>query len=385
MSLFDLLYAEPNITGSLGIRLDVLDLGSTTAANNLDTSVGEINFSASQIPDIIAGNSAPNTLIPGAGTSVSIPPVSISIRYPTYTLIEFSSIISATAFEFSTSISNSFTQAIPIEFPNTQEDFLVGFGASDTLFGEVGNDVLIGDGVKPNEAGGDGSDTLDGGAGVDVLLGGGLGDSLIGGAGDDLIFGDYFLGLSIASIGSINLNRNVYSVNNRGIAELDFLGFIPIANASYSASVNVVFGPVSVEFGSGNEGNDTVFGGDGSDIVFGDKGNDLVNGDAGNDYLFGNANNDTLNGGTGDDFIFGDTLAPNFYGPDGIDSIDGGDGNDVLVGGGAGDVVIGGSGDDKIFGDYFFGFISGSILINTPPFNIPANIPVLPEIGRAHV
>jgi Ca2+-binding RTX toxin-like protein len=364
MSLHDLLTQRPKITGSLNFSAsDTVDSVATT--NDLSSAVGPILFSFSSLPDITIGNTSNNILSPKTGTTVTIPGVAITLSVPGFSGLDL------------TSTTTSFvTTAVSFDVANTDDDFLAGFGGADQVFGHSGNDVLLGDGLKPNDDGSsDGSDTLDGGSGNDVLIGGGLGDSLSGGSGNDFILGDYFLGIPISSI-PINLNRNVYSDSGSG-------GSI-FAGGSFNASVNVVFN-ATLEFGSGNEGNDTIFGGDGNDVVFADKGNDVVNGDAGNDILFGNANNDILNGGTGNDTIFGDTLAPNFSGADGSDSINGDDGNDLLIGGGLGDVVNGGAGQDIIFGDYFLGFISGSIPLKTPPFNIPLNIPVLPGDTSANI
>lgn len=62
---------------------------------------------------------------------------------------------------------------------------------SATLFGENGNDTLLGGRAADQIFGGPGNDWLDGGAGNDLLWGGFGNDTLIGGGGFDLLF-DFF-------------------------------------------------------------------------------------------------------------------------------------------------------------------------------------------------
>ena len=75
---------------------------------------------------------------------------------------------------------------------------ILGGSGSQTLFGDVGDDLIYGFGGKDKLFGGDGDDSLFGGAGNDVLFGGdgedlllgGLGsDKLVGGDGDDILRG----------------------------------------------------------------------------------------------------------------------------------------------------------------------------------------------------
>ncbi|MGA2499100.1 MAG: PKD domain-containing protein, partial [Tepidisphaeraceae bacterium] len=58
------------------------------------------------------------------------------------------------------------------------------------LFGQAGNDKLIGGDGNTVLAGGDGNDTLLGGGGRDLLIGGAGADSLNGGPGDDILVSD---------------------------------------------------------------------------------------------------------------------------------------------------------------------------------------------------
>ncbi len=66
-------------------------------------------------------------------------------------------------------------------------DLLVGSPAGSMLFGGSGNDVLIGGPGNDVLVGGDGNDVLIGGGGSDVLIGGNGSDFLLGNGGDDLL------------------------------------------------------------------------------------------------------------------------------------------------------------------------------------------------------
>ena len=206
-------------------------------------------------------------------------------------------------------------------------DYLYGYGGSDTLDGEGGNDVIYGYGGADTLSGGvgndwliggSGNDTLNGGTGNDYLYGQGGDDTLNGGAGDDRLYGDN---------GNDTLN---------GGAGDDRL------------------------YGGASAGNDTLNGGSGNDWLYGQGGNDTLDGGAGDDRLYGGAGADTLNGGSGNDWL---------YGRGGNDTLDGGAGNDTLYGGGGADTLDGGAGNDHLVGGdgadtYLFGKGSGSDTID---------------------
>lgn len=124
---------------------------------------------------------------------------------------------------------------------------------SVTLFGEGGDDSLIGGRSNDSLAGHAGRDTLKGSYGDDVLFGGNNRDRLFGGYGRDSL--------------------------NGGTGNDDLFG---------------------------NFNDDTLAGGEGNDYLHADTGTDILLGDAGNDTLIGGAGDDILTGGTGRDrFVFG--------------------------------------------------------------------------------
>jgi len=69
---------------------------------------------------------------------------------------------------------------------SSENDILMGSGGThDYIFGNAGDDTLMGLRFRDQIFGGDGNDILDGGKGIDNLLGGLGNDILIGGRGND--------------------------------------------------------------------------------------------------------------------------------------------------------------------------------------------------------
>ena len=171
---------------------------------------------------------------------------------------------------------------------------LAGNDNGSTLFGDEGNDVLIGGAGEDKLFGSEDNDTIYGGDGTDELYGGYGDDVLYGGAGDDELYGSY---------------GNDVLIGGDGEDEL---------------------------FGS--EGNDTLYGGDGTDYLYGDEGDDVLYGGAGTDNLRGGEGNDRLYATAGTDELFGD------------------EGDDTItVSGGNGHVLRGGTGSDTYVVDTAFG------------------------------
>ena len=157
-------------------------------------------------------------------------------------------------------------------WPTGLDPRLIMWGADDTLFGGMGDDLLIGF---------DGQDTLYGNAGDDLLDGGGDDDMLYGQTGADILLGDLSLGTGVD--GEDTLRGGPGDDTLIGFGENDDI--------------------------AGQKGNDYAEGGDDNDDISGGFGNDELYGDAGNDYIEGNAHNDTIYGGADDDDLYGDTEA----------------------------------------------------------------------------
>ena len=151
------------------------------------------------------------------------------------------------------------------------------------IFGDAGNDTIIGGPKEDTIFAGGGDDSIQGGAGNDSIRGGGGNDRISAGDGNDRVKGD----------GGNNF-------------------------------IHGGAGNDSIEGSSGvSAGRATVFGDDGNDSIFGGRKNDSLLGGAGNDSIWGMNGGDRILGGAGDDVL----VASDFQFED---FIWGGSGNDRL-------------------------------------------------------
>ncbi len=170
------------------------------------------------------------------------------------------------------------------------------------VFGDDGNDVLLG---------GDEGNIFLGEVGNDTLKGGGGDDTLEGGTGDDVLFGQE---------GSDSLSGGLDNDELRGGEGADEL--------------------------FGEQGADTLHGGEGDDLLDGGSSKDILRGGIGADSLMGGNARDTLYGGNDDDMLDGGSEGDTLYGGNGDDTLDGGTGDDMIVGGRGDDELRGNTGAD---------------------------------------
>jgi hypothetical protein len=170
-------------------------------------------------------------------------------------------------------------------------------GATATIVGTAGDDVLTGTSGRDVIVGLEGDDEIDGLGGNDVICGGDGNDSISGGKGNDYIYGE--------------------------------------------KGYDVILG---------NQGTDKINAGKGNDVVRGGLGRDRIKGGAGDDEITGNTGRDTIRGGLGNDYITGDAYDDKLYGNDHHDEIYGGTGNDVIYGGSGNDTLYGNGGADELYG-----------------------------------
>jgi Ca2+-binding RTX toxin-like protein len=215
------------------------------------------------------------------------------------------------------------------------------------LFGEGGNDTLIG---------GSGADVLNGGPGMDTLMGRGGADSLLGGDDGDIIIGGD--GNDVVQMGNGN-DRFIWNPGDGtdvieggdGIDTIEINGgngaedFTITANGTRVRFDRINPAPFFLDIGTcenlilnANGGNDTLSctgnlapliqitadGGPGDDTLRGSNGADTLRGGDNNDFIDGNQGNDTILLGPGEDVVQWDP-------GDGSDTIDGQDGNDRLL------------------------------------------------------
>ena len=160
---------------------------------------------------------------------------------------------------------------------NDGADYLDGGSGQDQLFGHAGDDVIDGGTENDLLAGGDGRDILLGGEHDDELYGEQQDDVLIGGGGNDVLWGDS---------------------PNPLLAAWDGYDYL-----------------------DGGDGDDQLGGGGGDDILIGGQGGDTLLGEAGNDTLDGGAGADYLAGGAGDD---------TYLNVDSLDTVDDTEGNNII-------------------------------------------------------
>jgi serralysin len=172
--------------------------------------------------------------------------------------------------------------------PTSSPDELINafiYNYQDTLFGGLGDDLIIGDrydaGPVPNFAA----------------------DRLYGGAGDDVIYSDW--GPEAPGLATITIGGGGYSYGGDGNDHC--YGGGATDNLYGDAGNDVLVGRQGADFISGGTGNDWIYGGDGhdwngldggdgADRIFGGTGNDRIYGGAGSDVIYGDAGNDDISG-----------------------------------------------------------------------------------------
>jgi Ca2+-binding RTX toxin-like protein len=175
------------------------------------------------------------------------------------------------------------------------------------VFGEDGNDTLIGSDLPDRLDGGGGTDELRGGGGGDRLIPSGGGGSAIGGEGRDRVViggnGDWTINdehvVRITPFTEETLLQSVELASVTGGS-----GDNAISASTFSGSVVLDGGPGDDVLQSGR-GADDIFGRGGDDWLDSGAGNDLLDGEGGRDILRGGEGNDQLRGGPGDDTCVG--------------------------------------------------------------------------------
>lgn len=272
------------------------------------------------------------------------------------------------------------------------DDTLIGGEAKDNLFGDANDDILYGEGGHDNVYGGSGIDVGFGGTGDDYIDGGSGADELFGEDGDDIVQGGadadrMFGGDGIDELRysdsdaavSINLlNGTAAGGHANGDAFFDF------ENIVGSIFGDMLVGDSGANILDGISGDDTLLGVDGDDYLDGGVGDDILIGGLGADFLEGGTGTDTaaytyassgvlvnLLSGTGHDGeaagdrlvnienlvgsdyadqLIGDNSANRIEGLSGDDQIAGLDGDDVLIGGDGMNTLQGGAGNDTLEG-----------------------------------
>ncbi|MHC4908440.1 MAG: beta strand repeat-containing protein, partial [Planctomycetota bacterium] len=217
------------------------------------------------------------------------------------------------------------------------DDSIAGGAHDDLIFGQLGDDVIQGDGSAANDVvadgfssvgADDGDDYIEGNGGNDLVFGNLGQDDIIGGSsnlfgltlqsqridGADTLFGGAGLDVAYGTFGDLSAeghaldadvvvgdNANIFRiVGTNGTASGAFLSF---NYDDYSALESIVVRAYDLldDF----EGAGASFGGD--DVIHGEAGDDTIAGMLGADVLYGEGQDDNVIGGEGADWMSGGT------------------------------------------------------------------------------
>jgi Ca2+-binding RTX toxin-like protein len=253
--------------------------------------------------------------------------------------------------------ASSLTLMSLIVFGEGGNDTVIGGALNDTISGgegadfangRNGNDLVSGDGGNDTLQGGTGLDFVDGGDGDDQVLGlGSSGDTLRGGPGNDTLDGGAGTGDIISEIGDVSFTLTATQLTGLGTdTVLNVEGAVLVGGASANA-INVSVSGVPTTL-TGGGGNDTITGGTAIDVLVESGDVDFSLTDSGLTGLgadsFTSIELVQLTGGVGNNVLDASASSRAV-------TLSGGDGNDTLIGGSAADVVFGEAGDDQLTGN----------------------------------
>ncbi len=221
-------------------------------------------------------------------------------------------------------------------------DDLRGGDGNDVVLGQRGNDLVsLGNDADYGEGGPD-VDTVNGDAGDDDIVGGSFtpvtgaaltsvgqpdaSDTLAGDEGQDVVLGDNAAVTRFASTGA--------STTTAGAVAGTALTGNRVDVARSIAPYDLGDAPTA-----GTSAGDTITGDADNDVLLGQGGNDSVDAGSGSDYAEGGQGSDLVLGGTEDDDLAGGssttTVRVNFSDagqPDASDNVQGGTGSDIAIG-----------------------------------------------------
>lgn len=285
-------------------------------------------------------------------------------------------------------------------YGNGGNDTLMGSAGDDVIDGGIGADSLMGMGGNDTIRAGSGLDYVDGSSGDDVFLMGAAsdvvaGETYLGGDGQDVLDGTgiaTMVDLSAMTLSSIETIRGFsggVTMTAQQVYEVTTAlqtGTLTLADTGQVDLTGVTLGLTSITLSSaGNilvlpDFAGTVEGGAAADRVYaaaaatsgltvnGNGGADTLDGGDGADQLFGGDDNDVLVGNGGDDSLRGSTGEDVLTGGAGADLLEGGADNDTLNGSADGDTFLftaadfGGTDVITGFSDLLDGSPIGSVL-----------------------
>ena len=208
-------------------------------------------------------------------------------------------------------------------------DNLTGTSETDSIFGDLGDDILDGFG---------GGDEFVFNNVIDVLVfDSGL--YVYSTDGFDIIKnfsqnGNSFSDDSVISLDPVNHNYNHVNINTNGVA--------PATWRRRSGKTKFIYGTKGSDIIQGTSADDNIYGLEGNDVLHGNNGYDILYGGPGNDSLDGGQDVNELYGGLGNDYLNNGEFSDGnvLYGEEGDDIFDGIHGTDKLIGGTGNDTYI---------------------------------------------
>ena len=325
---------------------DIIDGGA--GADRMEGGIGNDTYTVDTYSDDgYDGNDDLVVEASGSGTDL----VNALVSYKLAAEVENLTLIGVAAINGTGNILNNIIAG------NSAANTLLGDAGNDTLTGNEGADLLDGGDGNDTLSGGADADILRGGAGDDKLDGGTGADAMEGGADNDTYTVDTYSNdgnnlnddLVLESAGggtdlvnasvSYTLAAEVENLTLTGINAIDGTGNALNNVINGNSANNILSGDIGNDTLNGNKGSDTLYGGDGSDSLFGGDDADFLFGQIGNDQLSGGAGADLLDGGAGADILSGQA---------GNDRLMGGSGKDTLTGGSEADIFVFNAGDSSL-------------------------------------
>jgi autotransporter-associated beta strand protein len=327
---------------------DTIDVQGSSLADTITGSVRSDNLAGNGGDDTLDGGAGNDTLDGGSGLDQMIGGNGSDTYYAdSQGDLVFENLSQGTDKVISSANFYLYQNLEQLELTGDSDLFGVGNELSNTITGNVGQNLLIGGAGNDTINGGagvdslfgeDGTDTLNGGAGVDYLVGGANVDTLNGGADADALYGeggnDFLDGgdsfdtdILVGGSGNDTLDGSSgqsnpdYDLLDGGTGDdtylvdtgddLTFEGAgggvdtvyanVTVPNAGvylYTFVENLVLEGTTA-FGVGNELANTLTGSASGNWLLGGLGNDRIEGEGGNDVLFGEGGADTFVFGTG--------------------------------------------------------------------------------------
>jgi len=259
-------------------------------ANTLKGNAGNDNLKGLGGNDYLDGGIGNDTLDGGTGDDYMLG----GTGNDTYVFDSAADVISENEAEGNDTVKAYFNYGLGATVEN-----LYLYGTAVEGYGNVYDNVIVGNSNNNFLSAGDGNDVLVGGTGSDALY---------GGAGDDTYVVDSLSDMVIEVAGqgmdTVRTLIDYYTLGN-DVENLEVYGTAIIGNGN--SLNNIIYGNSIANSLSGWSGDDTLYGYDGSDTLFGQDGNDTLCGGNGDDVLYGDAGTDTLYGGAGSDTYYVDS------------------------------------------------------------------------------